>query len=153
MLYDTRSIRGPVPGTIPAEQAYEMAQLHAKMMTALKSTDWSVGQARDIWVCNRAITRKERRERGIANRTEKVFIREHAITSFPDLMFTRSGAVYSGTMVGSPSGLVTGGPEELVTFATLASDDAYDITRAMNAIIEHCYGVDRRDTPQSATIA
>lgn len=138
MLHDTRSIRGPVPGAISAERAYKMAQLHARMMQTLESIDWSIGQVRDIWVYSRAISRKERRDRGITDKTEKVFIREHAITSFPALMFTRSGAVYSGTMVGSPSGLVTGGPEDLVAFATLGHGDAYDIEHAMNAIIEHC---------------
>lgn len=116
-----------IPGVsderISAEEAYEMAQLHARAMRAFESANWPIGSTYEILVGRRRISRRERRERGISDRSEGVYITEHAITVFPARLMTRSGACYQADYVGSPSGMVGLNRYLPVTWATITRGD------------------------------
>ena len=117
-------------GTDSLEIAYELGALHAEAMQIMNATNWPLGKVVSICIGTRPIDRRERKSRGIKDKTENVYLEIHAITVFPGLYFTRSGAVYREHLVRGD------GPCVLVDFATDELTHRYFYREGLQSIID-----------------
>ena len=116
----------------PHETAYALGALHAEAMMVMNKAGWPLGGIQQILIGTRRLNRQERKQRGIKDKTENVYLEIHAITCFPGIYFTRSGAVYREDRFWSRGD----SPCILVDFATDERMYSYHYQEAFQHIIE-----------------